>query len=506
MAGYFPLQRINLSAGYKILNTRRTRLNTWLQYNRDQYKSRYTAPVVPLLPLADLPASRFDLKSNSVAVGADFSLSTGKNSALEAGAVYNYSRHLFPMVPEIGDYELSLGHIGANDVDVKVGYRGKSRTLDYRIGASMHHFAYTGESMPQFTFNQPSPRETDGKVSLSLSHAKSAFAIGVDADFTYTDGRGDFRYTGFIPATAMTSSEVPADKLAYTPVTDGYDAGYGLLKLHPYVAFKTGKFLGNTGVNLEYTHNQGTKFHITPEINIAWSPATSLAVGLKATGGVVRNTLASLYTLTPWQFTGMLYENSLIPVDATLSLLAGPHRSLWGKVSVGFSSARGWLMPFYSGAATVWAPCDISGWRFEAAAGYSWRGIAELQASVALAPQKTDRGYYMWRDRAGIVTDISLALHPVRQLTVKADWQLRALRHGSVMFTDTKIAMLGTEVFHALYPLDNVSDISLSASWEFSPAFSVWAEGTNLLNRHCDTFTTFTSQGRTAMAGVTWRF
>ena len=192
--------------------------------------------------------------------------------------------------------------------------------------------------------------------------------------------------------------------------------------------------------------------------------------------------------------------------EPSIEAIAGPHRSLWGRVSVGFSSARGWLMPFYSGAATVWSPCDISGWRFEAAAGYSWRGIIDVQASVAMAPQKVDRGYYLWRDRAGIVADLSLALHPLRPLIVKADWQIRALRHGSVMFTDAKIAILGSDVFHALYPINNVSDLSLSASWQFTPAFSVWAEGANLLNRHCDTFTPFTSQGRTAMAGVTWRF
>ena len=506
MAGYFPLQRVNLSAGYRIIDTRRVQLSAWLQYNRDQYKSRYSAPTISLMPMDVLPTSRFTLKSNSVAVGTDLTLATGKNSALEASAAYNYSRHLFPALPEIGSQSLDMSHIGANQVNISVGYRGKSESLAYHVGGAMDHFAYTGESMPQFTFNQPKPRETSGSISAGVSHALSSLTLCIDADYTYTSGNSDFRYREFIPGSSSIGSVVPADVLAYTPVTNDYSADYGILKLHPYVAFKSDKFSGDAGLNLEFTHNQGSVFHPSPEINLGWTPVNLLTVGLKATGGVVRNTLSSLYALTPWQFAGIAYENSYIPVDATLSVIAGPHRSLWGRVSVGFSSARGWLMPFYSGAATVWSPCDISGWRFEAAAGYSWRGIIDVQASVAMAPQKVDRGYYLWRDRAGIVADLSLALHPLRPLIVKADWQIRALRHGSVMFTDAKIAILGSDVFHALYPINNVSDLSLSASWQFTPAFSVWAEGTNLLNRHCDTFTPFTSQGRTAMAGVTWRF
>lgn len=501
MAGYLPLQRINLSAGFKIVDNRRTHLNTWLQYNRDQYKSRYIAPVIPILPMADLPSSRFDLKSNSVAVGADFSLATGKNSYLEAGASYNYLRHRFPAIPEIGSSVIDFSHIGANQIDLSVDYRGKSKTLNFHVGGAISHFSYTGESMPQFTYNQPKPRETEGTVSVGLSHVLSSFSVGVDADFTYSDGNGDTRYNGFVPGTSMTGSTLPAAQLPYTPVTDGHGTAYGLLKLQPYVGFKAGAVRGTAGLGLDMTFNQGSVFHVSPQVNLAWTPVSQLTVGLKAIGGVVRNTLSRLYDLTPWQFTGMLYDNSYVPVDATLSLLAGPHRSLWGKVSVGFSSARGWLMPFYAGAATCWSPCDISGWRFEAAAGYSWRGIVDLEASVAMAPQKADRGYYMWHDRAGIVTDVSLALHPVRQLTVKGAWQLRALRHGSVMSTE-----MGMILLHSLYALDNVSDLSLSASWQFSPVFSVWAEGNNLLNRHCETFTPFTSQGRTAIVGVSWRF
>ncbi|MDE6249638.1 MAG: hypothetical protein K2M29_08020, partial [Paramuribaculum sp.] len=33
MAGYFPLQRVNLSAGYRIIDTRRVQLSALLQYN-----------------------------------------------------------------------------------------------------------------------------------------------------------------------------------------------------------------------------------------------------------------------------------------------------------------------------------------------------------------------------------------------------------------------------------------------------------------------------------------
>ena len=84
----------------------------------------------------------------------------------------------------------------------------------------------------------------------------------------------------------------------------------------------------------------------------------------------------------------------------------------------------------------------------------------DVKASVEFAPQKPGSGYYLWRDRAKMVLEASLAVRPVEKLEVNVGYELRADRAA--------YGYDGTEMPEAI-SLGDASLLSVSARYSITP-------------------------------------
>ncbi|MDE6503660.1 MAG: TonB-dependent receptor, partial [Muribaculaceae bacterium] len=105
-------------------------------------------------------------------------------------------------------------------------------------------------------------------------------------------------------------------------------------------------------------------------------------------------------------------------------------------------------------------------------------------------------GYYMWRDRAKMELRGLITVRPIEALSVNVGGEARLKRRyypGSLA---------------GYVPLGTVADLTVGADYRFTPQFSVFAKGSNLLNRSWSEAigVGVPCHGRTGLVGVTYLF
>ena len=116
---------------------------------------------------------------------------------------------------------------------------------------------------------------------------------------------------------------------------------------------------------------------------------------------------------------------------------------------------------------------------------------------MEFAPQKPGSGYYLWRDRAKMVLEASLAVRPVEKLEVNVGYELRADRAA--------YGYDGTEMPEAI-SLGDASLLSVSARYSITPALDVFTRGDNLLGSDYYMLPGVRAQGLHGLVGASFKF
>ena len=143
--------------------------------------------------------------------------------------------------------------------------------------------------------------------------------------------------------------------------------------------------------------------------------------------------------------------------------------------------ANDWLMPVansYSDLSTSFHPVDMKGYKLAVNAGYTYRSLLALTLRAEMAPQKYDKGYYLWRDRARYVFDAALTVTPIKPLDVTVGWTYRGKRSQAEIWATGDFE---SPVFHsALLPLGNISDLHFDVAYRFNSRWSAFGSASNL--------------------------
>lgn len=488
--GYFPAFNLGASAGYRLLDRSRTTLDAWMQYDGNRYNAKLS------------PDRKDHLQSHDAVVGINLNAAGNNSSLFNLSLDYAFSSFNNPLRPSPfscrKDQKL-------NRLNAQALYSASSSSVDYSIGLGYHLFAFsTGYKSEQKDLSTNIDPVSENRVTLQGSvfagiDEHSSFGIDLDASMINHSKSG-------IP--------VYADWKWYEQIMERPGKTTGLVSVTPAYKYSVDNFSLKAGIRIDFTfNNPGKKFHIAPDVKVAWMPSQSFTLYGQARGGEVMNTMGELYAIERYISQMLWYSMSHIPVEAEAGFRVGPFKGFALNLSATYAAADDWLMPGEPmGGALVFQENKIRGWKFRAAAEYSYSNIASLALSGSLNPQKDDdieTGFYTDRDRAKYIFDAQLTVHPLSQLDIMAGYELRAGRNVHFYQFERPYGWCGTvsqTPFESYKSLENIANLRVGASWRFTPAFTVFLRADNLLGRKTPLLSLLPGQGVHGLAGIAYKF
>ncbi|MCM1482978.1 MAG: hypothetical protein NC043_01470 [Muribaculaceae bacterium] len=494
--GYFPLVNIGAAAGYKFIDNDHTRLNAFMQYNGSAYHGPY--PDYERITGAD---DRL-IRNNALTLDVTLHQAIGKRSFIDAGADLTVARYSMPD----GAHFLPQN---MHRADISAAFNSSTQKFVYRAGLAYSHFGYGNTILNNLTprnVYEPA-RENAFKLNGFMRMDMDATSsVGIDGDFSLLSyGRrsvADFSQSE--------STYYLFDAGSYT---------HALLTLKPHYRFSVRDFRLDVGARVDFTFNSGKVFHIAPDIQATWKPGQIFAIYAKAGGGEHQNTLSSLFDATPYAQSMMAYSNSHIPLTLDAGLTIGTWKGMYLELGAGYARANDWLMPVinayesfsitdgaYTPAyhkMTIFSPVNIKGFHWRVAAGYSYRNIASLELTYEGAPQKYDKGYYLWRDRAKSVSSAKLKVNPIAPLDVTLTYTLRT---GRAMIDYHRSSDPAIRDYYVSHDLGNSRMLDLGLLYRINSQWSAFGNATNLLNSHYLLIGDVPARGITGLVGATYKF
>lgn len=458
-----------LSAGYRFVDTKSTRIGAWLQWDSRVYSRRGAW-----------------WRTHAAAIGVDAVHRFGPNSLLEASASWTFDRHNMPRVAE-RRYWLT-----SNRADVSAAWHSAAGSLNYNVDARYGWFGYAAPS-----------------VALPISGIKGTkqnrFGIGGDAWLPISDfANAGLRVDLDLLATSACAAPMPGSAT--------YLAGsstVGVFTLTPQWRLHTDVWTLALGPRIDFSFNADKAFHIAPAVEAAWTPSSFFAVGVRAGGGEHVNSLADLSQSAMRQVPYTAPGISHLPFTADADITVGPWHGVWLRLYGGWAKANSWAMPVAAEgdlqAGILWACTDISGGHVGAEIGAKVRSWLELKAAYTAAPSDYDNAWYLNRDRARHVVDAGVNFSPVSALDVAVTYQLRAGR--AIYLTDAVSGPMGfTSYSHTRVNPGNMSLLGVNVSYRFNESLTVFARGENLLGRDALQLDLTPQQGVHGLIGASLKF
>lgn len=479
-AAYLPLFNASVSAGYRVADTRNTKADVWMQYDGFSYKGKWADDAV---------AGHNDgsYRENSVSLGGSLRQYIGVGSVLSADAGYTY-------------YDVSQPFVGngfatgANRFDIGLCWTSDHRGWDYHAAAGFSMFGFTKGAVydaPEGVTEELHWRPVN-EYSFNVKGGVEAkfremSRLGLDADVTFVH----FGHTGVLGAAYV--GGMPS-------MEEGSPLTRGLIRLTPYYVFKSGAVDLRLGARVDVTSHGGKAIHVAPDVLFGWSPEAAFAFYAKAGGGEHLNTLASLWDYTHMMSPSLTYGFSHIPLSVETGITIGEIKGFSAVLSAGYTRANDWLMPVVvGGRCLAFERVDMRGWHIAGHISYRYRNLVGIHAGYEAAPQSSNNGYYLWRDRAKWIACAGLEFRPVDALEVTFDYNYRSGRRGRSVAGDMsgEVSMVG---------LRPVGSLDIGASYRITEALTATLGLNNVFNRHYYGFAGIPGRGFNGLAGVSYRF
>ncbi len=466
--GYMPKFNAAASIGYRFLNTEKTTLGAWLQYNGRSY---HPIGVDYVNPGKD---TRDNYTEHAASASVNLTHATGENSKLSALMDYTYSHRNFHGKEGVNNLNLSLQWGKGTREDVSYGIGGDFSRFAFINGSEWYNYLigrYKLNPVRQNKFNLA------GHVFKAFSSASKVF-LGVDFSYLHS---------------SMSDFLVESDKqtLYYREKSSfgSTTSNIWLLRFTPGYHYAVHDITMDLGVKVDLSHGSGKAFHIAPDVKIAYTPSSFFGVEVNAGGGEVQNTAASLYYEMPYMAQYTDFQNSHIPFTLDGTLVFGPFKGGYFEIFGGYAKANNWIMPFKE--AIDLEGVNVSGWHAGMTAGYRRGEKFEAKVSAEFASSSDDikHTYYLWRDRARYVIDANAKWSPLEKLDITLGYMLRGKR----------------KMEHS-FDLGSFSSFQLGAAYKINPHISVFADGQNLFNHSNYYIGHVPAQGITGLAGVTLKF
>lgn len=466
-AGYFPAYNATLSAGYRAVDNGKDRLNVWGHFSGSSWRN----------PDSSIDkAFRPKFNDSGAALGASYLRSFSPVSSLSVGLTLGGDWFNNPLSGSDDSQSVLGGKLDA-------GWISRAGRVDYSVAlhADLFKMQKIWEAWNMIGGVKPASEQTftiDGDMSVPFSATTGTAGLSFDYAATFIHRNNSMRAVyadgNYFPQNGRTS---------------------GLVSLTPGMKFGGANYQVNVGARVDLSFNSGgSTFHIAPKIEAVGAPSRYFRLFATATGGQVANTMSDIYSSLRYVNPSLSFMFSQVAVDGDAGFIVGPWRGFQLTVHGGYSIANDWMMPG-GGTGTLHA-VDMKGWRFGGSLRYDWRNVVSVEGSALMAPQGYDKGYYMWRDRSKMELRGLITVRPIEALSVNVGGEARLKRRyypGPLT---------------GYVPLGTVADLTVGADYRFTPQFSVFAKGSNLLNHSWSEAAGpgIPCHGRTGLVGVKYLF
>lgn len=474
--GYFPALNLGANAGYRFVDTDRSAIGAWMQYNGYQYTKQ-----------TETNSFNRDVKLSNhyVTVGAYRVHSFDKSSTLNSSLDYTHASVLRP------SWTRDKGNAqGANEFNARLAWKSRVRRFGYGVAAKYQYFGFTDsdiEFLDNYGYKFPPIRQS---------------FITIHADLAY------LRHDPDQPAKFEVSLEWQHLH------TVGY-SGSNVFKLYPRFNIGTGAFRATLGLNILPIHFDNHIDYLiipTPDIRLSWAPA-SLPLSVYANLIFDNNLMpvSSLFDIDPYISTRQFFqENTTLRADFGINL--GAFGGFSAKLSASFGSSGNNPKPFltinpaplpvwasqYGG--TVFVIDDIASWKLGARIEYAYHSLVDAYVSYEFVPNSNGFPPYWhkWLDGASSSFRVHAAARPMPRLSFGLDYELRANRCVDCynpFYT-----------YNYAYDLGTASLLDLTASYDLTPSTTLFIRAENLFNCNYLLISTLPAQGIHGLLGATIKF
>jgi len=461
VAGYYPWVKFGISAGYRLVNTRTTRLEAWGQFNRNRYKEPTLADEAGNTPRTRLATSDFDM-------GLDFSHSAGAGVLSATTSLYlshfNYPLSaLEPSTQNVARYRLGTAWHSTLD-DTASGYA---------IEGNLDYFKFCKACFPA-GFDLNDLGNPDGLHELSGSIGASGqlmfndiFGMGLSLSYTGASINDNYRY---MPGQNRFHSTGKSTR--------------GVVSLGASFRFNAANFTGHIGplVDIATGDNNGTNFGASGVLN--WNISPYMLIFTTAESGTTLNTLGAMYDISRYAAPLSATGPSFLDGDIKLGLSIGPFKGFSMTAKGGYSTASHWVLPALTDGISTFAASRLSTAYYSLELKYAndrFTAKALLEGAVS---DEISHGYYRWSDRAKQVLDISLTWRPIDELTIEGGYELRLGRKICCVTTLHEDTDLPLSVGYSFIPLGRISAGRIGASYAFDETISIFARIEGIGQRH----------------------
>ena len=122
----------------------------------------------------------------------------------------------------------------------------------------------------------------------------------------------------------------------------------------------------------------------------------------------------------------------------------------------------------------------VKGFRYGLQLDYSHRYF-DIRLGAEGTPNSLGHGYYKWRDNARWDLSAGVNIRPIDRLAVDLKWVLRTKRHATHLTPVSDGYVIAWD--KSKYDLGDANDLSVSARYAITNAFSAFANVENILGK-----------------------
>lgn len=517
-----------LSAGYRVIDDSKTLAGVRFQHNSSSLWQ-------PKLTEATAHVKQYHYDEALGVYGSHIFDGLGRlDAAIDYHVgIFNYYGFFNPGYSSVAPVEATLAAPGQtlNDFSMRLDWASLVKPasgVNYHATARVRHFAFRALPLPaEWGLHAPKGnRETDVELAAGVSTPwENAGTVGLDASlrilmyggdkslFSYSDGMGK-------------------------DISLSRPENYSMLTLTPYYRFTRGLLDIRLGADIDFTFNAGpdgnrySLLHIAPDVKFALQTG-QVGMYLNILGGSHLNTLANLRQYNYYMMPALTTTRpTYTPLDAALGFNFGPFSGFSIGVEGRFRSSKnvplgGWYQAWMNFGMNPIPGMDLSGsltsdsrmlYSLDSE-GLDMHGVSagayitfnpsrvfSFTARGDVQQQNGKTGFFNGYDRPKITVSAEASVMPTEKLKLTAGFESRAKR-GIYTRCVTAVPVSGpvkeeSEGQLHRYALPDMATVNLSASYRFTPNFSVWLQGDNILNRRDEILPLLPSQGVSVVGGL----
>ena len=553
------------SLGYRIIDSKATKLSAWLQHN-STWAGRNTTGVEQQWQgtNAEVIDGYFDRpvkqKFNDNLLGIDFSHSITPGTFTATARLhfdsFNYyggrtfvrnnvstqqgGLHYAPDLPTIDWDDLKQSYTAA---DLSLGWEGNiamgDRALGYNATLSL---GYAALSKALDTRHDKGAKDFDLRLDLGASYAfNDNLAVGLDLGLQ----RNAFNNRANDNADYIGRYYNKRNKLLFTAL--------------PNIAYRGGNVSLRAGLRIDVTNKDAEIYEtaptvrLSPELDLDVAIAQGVGLFATATGGRSIERITDAHDNYRYVNPNTALAVPYTPVDARAGLNIGPFAGFSARPFVGYGVTKftnnAMIMPMDEYTAALMGltmqnvVVDCAGMYFGAELEYKYRSLLEARVKLAYAMQDDDvdaaHGYSnhlagtmavagmsllnrtgvtyngYWIDDLGsqFRLDVAVDVHPIKKLTIGVGLDLRT---GIGVFTPgfeamhidrtTNQPMVNLNSVVDIIDLENIINLKAHARYQFNKSLAVWLKADNLLGRHYDLYYGMGAQRFAIIGGLAVNF